>query len=197
MNLFFFFLKGNHQKINSKGQKKKESKRMSRRKKEEKHLTVANRVPIDGTKILFLDCDGVVSPFGGKMFAPKQMSLLRTIIAETGAKIVLSTSWRMSEFGREEVARQLATNNMPNYISCTPYFHDKSRAVEILSWIETNKERYNIVNFVALDDINLPATAPNRAFFARHAITTNAFTGLTEADAKEAIRLLDDSNNIV
>ncbi|RNF22221.1 uncharacterized protein Tco025E_03153 [Trypanosoma conorhini] len=170
---------------------------MSGRKQEVKRAQVTSRAPTEGTKILFLDCDGVVSPFGGTLFAPKQMALLRNVILETGAKIVLSTSWRLSEFGRGEVAKQLIANNMPTFISCTPYLHDKSRAVEILRWIEANRERYNIVNFVAVDDINLPATAPNRAFFSRHAITTNAFTGLTEADAKEAIRLLDDSNNLV
>ncbi|RNF07445.1 hypothetical protein TraAM80_03421 [Trypanosoma rangeli] len=170
---------------------------MSGRKQEVIRPPAARRVPVDGNKILFLDCDGVVSPFGGKLFAPKQMSLLRNIILETGAKIVLSTSWRMSEFGRQEVAKQLIAHNIPTYISCTPYLNGKSRAVEILSWIEANKERYNIVNFVAIDDINLPATAPNRAFFSNHSVTTNAFTGLTEANAKEAVRLLDASNNIV
>ncbi|KAH9589357.1 hypothetical protein LSM04_007348 [Trypanosoma melophagium] len=157
---------------------------------------VVNKVPGAGTKIVFLDCDGVISPLAGQLFAPKQMSLLRHILTETGAKIVLSSSWRMTEFGRGEVSRNLVNHNMPTFIACTPCYSGKSRSIEILSWIEANKEQYNIVNFVALDDINLPAVAPNRAFFARHAIVTNAFTGLTEADATEAIRLLDDSNNI-
>ncbi|ORC92765.1 uncharacterized protein TM35_000035180 [Trypanosoma theileri] len=161
-----------------------------------KDAKVVNKVPGSGTKIVFLDCDGVISPFGGQLFAPKQMSFLRHIITETGAKIVLSSSWRMTEFGRGEVSRHLVNHNMPTFIACTPYYSGKPRSVEILSWVEANKDRYNIVNFVALDDINLPAGAPNRAFFARHAIVTNAFTGLTEADAIQAVNILDDSNNI-
>ncbi|KEG14164.1 hypothetical protein DQ04_00591050 [Trypanosoma grayi] len=169
---------------------------MIKRDKKANDGEVVNKVPGAGTKIVFLDCDGVVSPLCGKLFAAKQMDLLRHILTETGAKIVLSSSWRMTEFGRSEVATQLVKHHMPTFISCTPFFPDKPRSVEILSWVDANKERYNVVNFVALDDINLPATAPNREFFARHAIVTNAFTGLTESCAKEAVRLLHDNNNI-
>ncbi|KAG8347049.1 hypothetical protein ERJ75_000929000 [Trypanosoma vivax] len=161
--------------------------------------TTAKKSPAGDTptKLIFLDCDGVVSPIGGELFASKQMNFLVQIVQQTNAKIVLSSSWRMTEFGRMEVARRLKAHGLPVFIDCTPSIPQKSRSVEILSWIEANKEKYNIVNFVALDDINLPMCAPDRAFFKRHAIVTEAMTGLTEADVAQAVQLLQDSNNIV
>nr|CCC94279.1 conserved hypothetical protein [Trypanosoma congolense IL3000] len=160
--------------------------------------STARSVPTGATpmKVVFLDCDGVVSPLGGQLFAPQQMKYLGEIINGSGAHIVLSSSWRMTEFGRSEVARQLNRFKLPSFIDCTPSLPNGPRSVEILTWIERNKEKYNIVNFLALDDINLPLSAPDRTFFARHAIVTNGVTGLTQADVNQGLKLLDDSNNI-
>lgn len=149
----------------------------------------------ENTKIVFLDCDGVVSPFSGSIFAKPQMTLLKKIVKETGAKIVLSSSWRTSTFGRAEVTKELVANAMPTFIDITPEMPDTTRAVEILTWLEKHKDRLRIVNFVALDDIALARTAPDKEFFGRHAVKTNSHTGLTEEDAALAIKLLDDSNN--
>ncbi|EPY25042.1 hypothetical protein STCU_00975 [Strigomonas culicis] len=150
-----------------------------------------------GTKIVFLDCDGVVSPFSdGSLFSKVHMARLKRILTSTGAKLVLSSSWRTTDFGRKEVTSQLVQNGMPTFIGCTPELSGQSRACEILAWLKANKETYHICNFVALDDINLAASAPDRAFFARHAVVTNSFTGLTESDTDKAIALLDNSNNL-
>lgn len=147
------------------------------------------------TKIVFLDCDGVVSPLSGKLFDPTRMALLKKIIDATGAKIVLSTSWRATDFGRNEVGKHLVLNSLPMFIDITPDFHGRSRSQEILDWLQRHEEQLDVVNFVALDDINLPSVAPDRVFFARHAIVTNGSSGLTEDDATKAIRLLQDDNN--
>lgn len=148
------------------------------------------------TKIVFLDCDGVVSPLsGGKLFDPAKMAILKQIIDATGAKIVLSTSWRATDFGRKEVGKHLVINSLPMFIDITPEFHQRSRSQEILDWLSRHEERLDIVNFVALDDINLPSVAPDRVFFARHAIVTQGGTGLTHEDAAMAIQLLQDDNN--
>lgn len=147
------------------------------------------------TKIVFLDCDGVVSPLGGKLFDPAKMAMLKKIVDATGAKIVLSTSWRATDFGRKEVGKHLVINALPMFIDITPEFHQRSRSQEILDWLARNEEQLDVVNFVALDDINLPSAAPDRAFFSRHAIVTHGGTGLTDEDAAKAIRLLQDDNN--
>lgn len=148
------------------------------------------------TKIVFLDCDGVVSPFsGGGFFNRPHMARLKRIIDATGAKIVLSSSWRTSDFGRAEVTKHLVANSMPSFMGCTPDMPGRPRSHEILAWLEEHKEGLNIVNFVALDDINLAALAPNKAFFAKHAVCTNGDTGLTDKDADSAIQMLADENN--
>jgi hypothetical protein len=151
----------------------------------------------ESIKVVFLDCDGVISPFGGGggFFSKEHMLRVKKIIDATGAVIVLSSSWRESDFGRKEVSKQLALNGMATFIDCTPRMPG-SRAKEILKWIETSRERYNVINFVALDDINLPAGAPDPKFFGLHAIVTNGTTGLTDADTEKAIELMQDSNNI-
>jgi hypothetical protein len=38
---------------------------------------------------------------------------------------------------------------------------------ETLDWLLHHEEQLDVVNFVALDDINLPSVAQDRIFFAR------------------------------
>lgn len=147
------------------------------------------------TKIVFLDCDGVVSPLSGKLFDPSRMALLKKLVDATQAKIVLSSSWRTTDFGRKEVGKHLVINSLPMFIDITPDIPRKSRSEEILSWLQQYEDALDIVNFVALDDINLPSVAPDRAFFSKHAIVTNGSTGLTEQDIHRATALLQEDNN--
>ena len=150
-----------------------------------------------GTKIVFLDCDGVVSPLGARdCFDRRCMQRLKQIVDATRSKIVLSSSWRTSDFGRKEVAKQLVQHGMPSFIGCTPELRT-SRATEILQWLEDNRFRLSIVNWVALDDIDLPSVAPDRTYFSRHAIVTNGVVGLTDSDVQRAIAILHDNNNNV
>ncbi len=147
--------------------------------------------------MIFLDCDGVVSPLhSASCFHPPQMRMLRTIVEATGAEIVLSSSWRTTDWGRQEVSKHLLLHGMKRFIDITPDEPGISRAKEILKWIAGNSGKYRVVNFVALDDINLPACAPDREFFARHAVTTNGLSGLTEADVSKAITMMQPDNDI-
>lgn len=148
------------------------------------------------TKVLFLDCDGVISPFTGPLFSEIHMLRLKTIIESTGAKIVLSSAWRLSEAGRLMVNSSLANYGILPCIDITPDL-PQSRSDEILSWLNANKKKYNIVNFVALDDIDLVLCAPDREFFSKHAVKTDAMLGLTDEDVKTAILLMNDSKNFV
>ena len=148
-------------------------------------------------RIVFLDCDGVVSPLSGRScFHPPQMRLLRSIVDTTGAEIVLSSSWRTTEWGRKEVGRHLTTHGIRPFIDVTPDEPGVSRAKEILRWISRNSDKYRVLNFVALDDIDLPSVAPDRKFFESHAVTTEGLTGLTEEDARRAIALLHSDNDV-
>lgn len=151
--------------------------------------------PPSPLKIVFLDCDGVVSPMRGTFFQKEHMLRLKRIVEETGAKVVLSSSWRLTEFGRNEVNRQLREYGIQECIGYTEDLTGKPRSAEIVKWVEDNRSSLNIVNFVALDDIPLTNLAQDRVFFGKHCVTTNGSVGLSDTDTKKAISLLSDDNN--
>lgn len=147
------------------------------------------------TKIVFLDCDGVISPFSGPLFSKTHLGRLKRILDESGAKIVLSSSWRVSSFGRTEVTSQLVANGMPTFIDVTPDLPGQSRAQEIMAWVRQHQADLNIVNFVALDDIHLALGAEDKEFFAKHAVVTDSMLGMNDDDVYKALQLLSDANN--
>lgn len=150
-------------------------------------------------KVIFLDCDGVVSPLGGHagIFEKTRMALLKKLLQNTGAVIVLSSSWRTSDWGRAEVNKNLVLNAMPHFIGCTPDHQWGMRTNEIMTWIRDHQAEWHVENFVALDDINLPSVAGQHTdLFLKHAIVTNGVHGLTEQDITDATRMLGDANNI-
>ena len=88
--------------------------------------------------VVFLDIDGVChqvdDPRGP--FRPRCMVQLKKLIHGSDASICLSSSWRESDWGREQVDKYLAAHDMPAVISCTPLPEEgyNTRADEILSW---------------------------------------------------------------
>ena len=63
-------------------------------------------------KIVFLDVDGVLHSIFARtesqLFRSDCLKRLKKIIEQTGAKIVLSSSWRKSAAGRQAVNQQLS-----------------------------------------------------------------------------------------
>ena len=75
----------------------------------------------DVYRVVFLDVDGVLHPLmGDELFVTSCMERLKRIIDESGARIVLSSSWRQSEWGVEEVNSQLMQMGMAPVIDSTP-----------------------------------------------------------------------------
>lgn len=114
-------------------------------------------------KVIFLDIDGVLNvipkshdDFGGT-FHEDFVENLRQIIDETGAKIVISSSWRFS--GLEWMQKMWRFRNLPGeVIDVTTFFADKKlnlnywdvvRGHEIKIWLDTHTD---IENYVILDD---------------------------------------------
>jgi hypothetical protein len=57
----------------------------------------------DLMRIIFLDIDGVLCPYGSeyvKTFKPSCVGVLKEILLLTGARIVISSSWRLGEMER-------------------------------------------------------------------------------------------------
>lgn len=148
------------------------------------------------SKILFLYCDGVISPLSASLFSAPHMQRLKRLLSESGADLVLSCPWRTSEYGREQVSKQLATHGIPTFIDVTPELKDKPKAVEILTWLGENKSKRNITNFVVISDQPLAESAPHPGFFARHVVQTSSIKGIRDEDVDIALKLLEDSNNL-
>ena len=152
----------------------------------------------DFLKVIFLDFDGVLNSAKyllgcgdfGMAIDPTRMVLLRRIVDATGAKIVLSTSWR--EHWSKNMGECDSTGAHINDIfdeyglqvfDKTPELRVK-RETEIKSWLDKNPEAKS---FVVLDDRLLSADYLNGHFIK----TSNYFDGLDETDVQKAIDILN------
>jgi hypothetical protein len=146
-------------------------------------------------KIIFLDIDGVlcvdwnldVDEFGHP-FRKEYVTNLNQIIQATGAKIVISSSWRKS--GLSEMKRMWKDRNLPGeVIDITPSLWT-IRGEEIEEYLRENP----CDTYVIIDDETdfLPEqmkcfirTSKNNHFEAHRGL------GLTQRCAKQAIRVLN------
>lgn len=143
-------------------------------------------------KFILLDFDGVVtskthtwhcymnhSPaniFGLDWFDPACLEVLRMILDGTGAKIVVSSSWR--DLRMEQLKQIWEYVPMPGeLVGTTPiWILTKKEAIE--HWIKEHpNDRY-----IILDDADLEL---------ENQIRTDPDTGLVEKDARRAITLLN------
>lgn len=143
-------------------------------------------------KILFLDFDGVLTSdaytqkcvlehrrenlFGIDWFDPDCVAALRKIIDETGAVVVVSSSWR--ELGKDSLVRLWEELNMPGELyGITPdWVLLKKEAIE--QWLSDNEhDAYAILD----DDV---LGLPNQ-------VKTNPRKGLVAEDAIRAIEILN------
>lgn len=118
-------------------------------------------------KIIFLDIDGVlnVRRVGrdrfGSLFHSAFVKNLKTVINKTGAKIVISSSWRFNGF--DEMRQMWIDRKLPGeVIGITPFtavylagsdasFSERcERGCEIREWICT----HGVTDYVILDDDN-------------------------------------------
>ena len=163
-------------------------------------------------KVIFLDIDGVLNTKWwytqmdrntpkdkyGYTFDPRSVANLKKIIDETGADIVISSSWK--SFGLSELEEMWQNRELPGkLIDITPnsvsdemllnadldhmeLFH--IRGMEIKEWLD--KHGNNVSHYVIIDDMDnfLPDQQP---YFVR----TDPEAGITEEDADKVIRFLN------
>ncbi len=153
-------------------------------------------------KVIFLDFDGVLNGIRyinlmtrenkfGILLDPERLELLKQIVDETDAKIVLSTSWRehwnrnpqfCDEIG-DEINQTFGEYGLEIY-SKTPDI-TAQREYQIESWL---KEHTEAESFIVLDDMAMDLPFLNHRF-----IRTSGFLGgLTEDDVEMAIKLLNE-----
>ncbi len=148
-------------------------------------------------KVLFLDIDGVLNTeryiktcgHYGVVIDPELMKNVKRIVDITGAKIVLTTSWR--EFWEEnkssvhengkEIDRIFARHDLEVY-SKTPTLPFIGREAEIRDWLNNHPE---VTTFAAVDDMFLSAY-----FLEGHFVKTSNYIGLTDEYADKVIGIL-------
>lgn len=161
-------------------------------------------------KYIFLDIDGVIAiPETKFELATSCQSRLNKILSETGAKIVLSSSWRHNDLERSikymDEKGFLFCNWMVGVTIRAYKYIDKEqkihlsvpRGVEIKQWIDTHihsdngkdwkrKELGKDFNYLILDD-DSDMLLEHRDNF----IQTEGETGLTDEDVIRAIGILN------
>lgn len=163
-------------------------------------------------KIIFLDIDGVLNTQlwytqmdrntyidkYGYAFDPNAVANLKRIVEETGADIVISSSWKC--MGLTQMEDMWNDRNLPGrIIGITPnsvsdelllhadidsmvLFH--IRGEEIKEWLSKHGKR--VSNYVIIDDMDnmLPEQQS-------HFVQTNPEVGITKEDSEKAIKILN------
>lgn len=148
-------------------------------------------------KVIFLDIDGVLNSRSSikdnhekgipvsKTTDPHiiHVSLLNSILKETGAKIVLSATKRIL-LTEEEVKKYLKDYGVEcECIGCTPIHRDRYRGREILQYLHDHPE---IDIYIVIDD-----GFADLDCIKDRLVRTNNIYGLTETEARKAIELLN------
>lgn len=150
-------------------------------------------------KVVFLDVDGVlnsmewatkvmneqgVDVFYRDMLDPDAIACLKKIVDETGARIVVSSTWRLIRKAMDALRLQLSEAGL-NICSVTPDINeniDDRRGQEIASWIS---EHEDVEGFVILDDdSDMGSLMP-------HLVKTSFHDGLLSCHVEPAIQILN------
>ena len=163
-------------------------------------------------KVLFLDMDGVLNTGWwysqmdrntpkdkyGYAFDPRSVANLKKILEETGAEIVISSSWK--SFGLSELEEMWQERRLPGkLIGITPNsVSDEKllnadldhmelfsiRGIEIKEWLD--KHGKNVSHYVIIDDMDNFLLDQKS-----HFVQTDPEVGITEEDANMAIKILN------
>lgn len=155
--------------------------------------------------IIFLDIDGVVSVLVTRWeLSEKHMRRVKKICDETGAKIVISSSWRWETVDTTllkiyERCRDLMKNcgedlpfdgshflfNKDMVIGVTERMGPASRGKEIKKWLDGHPE---VERYVILDDDSFDILPEQKPFL----IQTYWAGGIEDEDVKKAIDILSE-----
>lgn len=154
-------------------------------------------------KVIFLDIDGVLNYRGCKHKLPNsnfyfvddaKIKLLKTIIDETRAKIVLSSTWRydwinsdlgLHTDGSFELLRNKLLEHGISLLSKTPKLKSAYRGEEIDAWLK-NWKGEPVEAFIILDDDNDMKPHGSRL------IQTSFEKGLETKHVIKAIKMLNE-----
>jgi hypothetical protein len=159
-------------------------------------------------KIVFLDVDGVLHPFHGEasgryvdLFETTCMSCLKRLIVETGAYIVVSSSWRNFASTRETLLRFLLNYGLgfDRWIRPDTNVSTRSGSPNKMENILAYVQAHCPDEWVVLDDEDLLYLSGESdgsimiELFKSRFVRTDCKTGLTESDVERAIHILNSN----
>ena len=154
-------------------------------------------------KIIFLDIDGVLNCHHTKEYiagyvfvSDDKIQLLKKIIDKTGAQVVLSSTWRWGWILKEHnlncsneeiwLFESLLEKLSEYNIELLDYTRELgNRSDEISNWLNNHAEE-RVESYVILDDVS-----DELSDHMDNLVETDPEYGLTDVDAKEAIRILN------
>lgn len=140
-------------------------------------------------KVLFLDIDGVLNNIAsmaeGVEIVPEKVLLIRDVIEATGARIVISSTWRMG-LSKDTLAMILGFAGMRRHyiIDVTPELPNKTRGHEIDQWLVRNPE-YQMYAIIDDDSDMLDSQKP-------YFVQTSAMAGITTLERQKLIDILKE-----
>lgn len=156
-------------------------------------------------KVIFLDIDGVLNYtdwYTSKEYQalnydenseldidPKCAERINNICESTGAKIVITSDWRISWYGtlmrleKGGIKPEYILDKTPELIWYNIAGYDKSRGSEIKLWLETHEK---CLNYIIIDD-RTDFRKEQKKFF----IHVNPKIGFTDEQMNKAINLLN------
>ena len=168
----------------------------------------------EGELFVFLDIDGVLNSFPSRhtamrhedeeaitlalAAAPTFLDNLDSVIKQSGALIVLSSTWRIGDETKDAVVRRLASCGLELF-GCTPELEvdaaidispEEERAIEIAKWLDKYRSDGGCTaGWVAIDDMDLVGNGNGRMQSSNFVMTLDDF-GLTRAKTEEAVAKL-------
>lgn len=145
-------------------------------------------------KYIFLDVDGVLNSeqdgFSVDLETDRPFQLLKNIVDTTGAKIILSSSWRIGlRNGRNNVLIERLAEFGLTIEDMTPENREYwSRGQEIRGWLVAHDYDKVADQFVILDD----ETFDIRELYGSQLVQTDSRYGLTTRDAKKCLEKLNN-----
>lgn len=149
-------------------------------------------------KVIFLDFDGVMDTayydnylnyMGlpekdkyGVVFAPDCIANLRRIIDETGADIVVSSTWK-DFMTYKEILEMWEYRKLPGFVTDTTPTCSRKRGDEIDSWLEECNTECEYVIIDDMDETQFNEHQYDRLF------VVNPYDGLNEQTAEKVIQL--------
>ena len=155
-------------------------------------------------KIIFLDIDGVLNNDtddiiyldNGGFYSPNLVLKLNKILSETGAKIVLSSTWRLGLSLQQAQDLLVSIGVSGEVIGITDSIWDNYvfRGNEIFKWIKDNEnlvgKYYEYEDYVILDDDSDMLYWQRNNF-----VQTHGLKGLTDSNVMECIAILNGARS--